>query len=78
MNLVVNPPTPPPCRFGKHPPAPETPQPANEGHAVEGVEGQARLGFPARGRRGRPVKTQGDFRGRATLEFEFNSNSYVS
>ena len=30
-----------------------------------GVEGQARLGFPARGRRGRPAKTQGDFRGGA-------------
>ena len=33
--------------------------PTNEGRAVEGVENQARLGFPARGRRGprdRPVK----------------------
>ena len=31
--------------------------------AVEGVEDQARLGFPARGRRDLPAKTQVDFRG---------------
>ena len=43
----------------------ENPAGQDEGRAVEGLEGQAKLGFPARGRRGRPVKTQGDFRGGA-------------
>lgn len=36
--------------------------PAIEGRAVEGAKGQARLGFPARGRRGRPAMTQGGTR----------------
>ena len=40
-------------------------QSANEGRAVGGVEGHARLEFPARGRSGRPAETQGDFRGGA-------------
>ena len=43
----------------KAPASTRKPRPANEGCAVEGLEGQARLGIPARGRRGRPAKTQG-------------------
>ena len=57
MSSVVNPPT--PFIFGKHPPAPGKPSRPMEGARWEVWRAKpGRLGFPARGRRGRPAKAQ--------------------